>query len=341
MSWKEYTQANETVADWLPWGGITQPHVVEGKDGSFFSVIRYQPVLSNAELQLDLKPLGNGWSLWLDRHHQPGQEDSCHLVLCWNPFINKSGGAANALSKVLVPQAKCREYFALAAETLATQLKRNTEARLLEYQEIIDYMAFPISMGEESIEMPEVPLYLDALLTQDLDISLVHNDITLGDKKIVIFTLPASLDDEENSVVSKAFEHVPFRHVKRFLVFGAVEAEKNMRHYMGKWCQGRKSIRRSLTADLIGEMNGAYSENYQLLVKASTKAAVEDYVRHMLDLLEVPYVIEDYNRKDVWWGSLPGLFRANAAAPQIGFAGLNELLEHTEAVTSKGKEALA
>ena len=42
MSWKEFDLSNNTVADWLPWGGLTLPHVVQEKDGSYFGVIRYK-----------------------------------------------------------------------------------------------------------------------------------------------------------------------------------------------------------------------------------------------------------------------------------------------------------
>lgn len=38
------------------------------------------------------------------------------------------------------------------------------------------------------------------------------------------------------------------------------------------------------------------------------------------------YIVEDYNAKDLWWGSLPGLFRAATTPPICGFQALEELL---------------
>ena len=52
-------------------------------------------------------------------------------------------------------------------------------------------------------------------------------------------------------------------------------------------------------------------------------------VREVLNRLEALYIVEDYNRKDVWWGSLPGLFRANLTPPQMSFGGLSELMSHS------------
>ena len=44
---KEYDEKNLAVEEWLSWGGITLPHVMQQKGGSCFSVIEYEPYERN------------------------------------------------------------------------------------------------------------------------------------------------------------------------------------------------------------------------------------------------------------------------------------------------------
>ena len=48
----------------------------------------------------------------------------------------------------------------------------------------------------------------------------------------------------------------------------------------------------------------------------------------LLDSMELPYLVENYHQKNVWWGSLPGMFRSNIVPPILGFDSLDELLAH-------------
>ena len=65
MSWKEFDLSNNTVADWLPWGGLTLPHVVQEKDGSYFGVIRYKALPEDCVEKIEIPSFKEGWSLWL------------------------------------------------------------------------------------------------------------------------------------------------------------------------------------------------------------------------------------------------------------------------------------
>ena len=67
MSWKEFDLSNNTVADWLPWGGLTLPHVVQEKDGSYFGVIRYKALPEDCVKKIESPSFKEGWSLWLER----------------------------------------------------------------------------------------------------------------------------------------------------------------------------------------------------------------------------------------------------------------------------------
>ena len=194
MSWKEFDLSNNTVADWLPWGGLTLPHVVQEKDGSYFGVIRYKALPEDCVEKIEIPSFKEGWSLWLERQHVPLQEDGLYIVLCWNPFINKAGYAVNRLNKEIIVKAEdAGIYFATVLDDFAETIGKVTEADVLEYQDVIDFMSFAISYNEQKIIMPEVPLYLDALLSQDLDLNLSGNSIEMGGKETVAVSLACPL----------------------------------------------------------------------------------------------------------------------------------------------------
>ena len=50
------------------------------------------------------------------------------------------------------------------------------------------------------------------------------------------------------------------------------------------------------------------------------------YIRQILEAVELPFVMEDYNRKQCWWGSLPGMFRAGCRAWPRKIGSLEEFL---------------
>ncbi|TYZ20188.1 hypothetical protein [Selenomonas ruminis] len=329
MSWKEYDLSNNTVADWLPWGGLTLPHVVQEKDGSYFGVIRYKALPEESAAGIELPHFKEGWSLWLERQHVPLGEDGLYIVLCWNPFISKMGYAVNRLNKdMLVKAEDAGIYFATVLDDFAENLGKVTEASVLEYQDVIDFMSFAIAYNEQKIIMPEVPLYLDALLSQDLDLNLSGNSIELGGKETVAVSLAAPLPLKQEETLLHAVDRLPFRFVQRLLIMGPEKAEKKLMSYMSKWCGGRKSVKKLIKAPLLGELTGLYANTLFLLTDKGQGKEMERYIREVLNRLEALYIVEDYNRKDVWWGSLPGLFRANLTPPQMSFSGLNELMTH-------------
>ncbi len=327
MSWKEYDLSNNTVADWLPWGGLTLPHVVQEKDGSYFGVIRYKALPEGEKAEIKLPVFREGWSLWLERQHVPMGVDGLYIVLCWNPFINKAGYAVNRLNKEIIVKAEdAGIYFATVLDDFAQNLGEVTEAKVLEYQDVIDFMSFAIAFNEQKIIMPEVPLYLDALLSQDLDLNLAGNSIEIGGKETVVVSLASPLPLKQEETLLHAVDRLPFRFVQRLLLMGPEKAEKKLLGYMSKWCGGRNSVKKLIKEPLLGEFTGLYASNLFLLTDKGHGKEIERYIREVLNRLETLYIVEDYNRKDVWWGSLPGLFRANLTPPQMSFAGLQELM---------------
>ena len=57
-----------------------------------------------------------------------------------------------------------------------------------------------------------------------------------------------------------------------------------------------------------------------------------------LKVQEMSYVFEKYNLKDVWWGSLAGIFLANIVPPITEFNSLEEFILHLEEIKENSRE---
>ena len=337
MSWKEYDLENRSIADWLPWGGIVDPCIVRNKDDSFFGILEYQPY-PDAEKDVKLPEFRNGWSLWNEHQHIPqelGFADRYFLVLCWNPFLDAQKRIINPLGPKKIPENEDKSAFSSALKSVQKSMREVTNCHLLEYQEIMDFLSFALSLGEEHVTMPDVPLYLDAVLSEDLDLDLTGNNIIVNGKNVFVFSLPTGTDWLQEHTIDDSFVQIPYRHVQRLLLMSEKSADKTLRKFMSKWCGGRKSVRQLLMRDLSGKLNGYYSDSYFLLVPQEREDTIGAYAQNILNLLHIPYTLEDFNRKDIWWGSLPAIFRANITPPQVGFSGLSEILYHPQTATAK------
>ena len=79
---KEYDEKNLAVEEWLSWGGITLPHVMQQKGG-------YEPYERDyLTKKLDLPRFRRGWAVWNERQHTL-TTDKDFIVIFWNPFETK------------------------------------------------------------------------------------------------------------------------------------------------------------------------------------------------------------------------------------------------------------
>ena len=168
-------------------------------------------------------------------------------------------------------------------DTLASRFPPEAEAKILKYQEIIDYLAFSLSHGRMHVEMPDVPVDLDVYLTEDFTADFSKNLITFGEETFLILTLPAFLGAMEKTlrriIEEMEHAHIPCRHVQRILFFDEKEAKKEMerRDRMGLWCRSRKYIKELLEAHLHGKFHGYYNNTLVALVKTADYARAVAY----------------------------------------------------------------
>ena len=348
-SWKEYSLENKEVQDWVVWEALTHESVLRSKDDSVLGVIRYKPFQRKEGAGISLPAFSQGWVMNIEEQHGEEEEgESCFLTLTWNPFLSLKGDKVeNALGENTAMTLDAMEQHMFSVlDTLASRFPPEAEAKILKYQEIIDYLAFSLSHGRMYVEMPDVPVDLDVYLTQDFTADFSKNLITFGEETFLILTLPAFLGAMEKTlrriIEEMEHAHIPCRHVQRILFFDEKEARKEMerRDRMGLWCRSRKYIKELIEAPLHGKFYGYYNNTLVALVKTEDYGRTVAYLRKLFYETQEFYVIENFNAKQRWWGTIPAHFRAGVAAPICAFQSLEDLLMASGSEKKKETETL-
>ena len=346
-SWKEYSLENKEVQDWVVWEALTHESVLRSKDDSVLGVIRYKPFQRKESAGISLPAFSQGWVMNIEEQHGEAGE-ACFLTLTWNPFLSLKGDKVeNALGGNAAMGIDAMEQHMFSVlDTLASRFPPEAEAKILKYQEIIDYLAFSLSHGRMYVEMPDVPVDLDVYLTQDFTADFSKNLITFGEETFLILTLPAFLGAMEKTlrriIEEMEHAHIPCRHVQRILFFDEKEARKEMerRDRMGLWCRSRKYIKELIEAPLHGKFHGYYNNTLVALVKTENYARTVAYLRKLFYETQEFYVIENFNAKQRWWGTIPAHFRAGVAAPICAFQSLEDLLVASGSAKKEETETL-
>ena len=229
-SLNEFGLQSTAIEEWLPWGGIIRPSIMRQKDGSMFSIITYDPYTTDLSSTLPLREFRRGWVMWNEHQHAVGSQAQDYLIIGWNPF-ETNGRIENAL-RPGVMAAGSVDYFDQEIHRFLADFQKLTAARLLEYQEIMDVLSFSLSMGEDRQEMPDCPLYMDALLSQNVDFEFGSNDVFINGKRICAVSLFAP--DGANDLYQQ-LEHVTYRHVRRLLLFNKKQAKHDLLKYTSRW----------------------------------------------------------------------------------------------------------
>ena len=324
MSYKEYTVDDLAVDEWLSWGGITRPAILEQKDHSLFSVLTYLPWKKDfLTKEVEFPEFRRGWGFWSERQHTPTEEKN-YLALFWNPFIIKNKSyIANTLNDEKVARENYRAYFEYEMGDFTNKIQQITTAKQIEYQELINFLTFSLSVGDCYFEMPETPLALDVYLSQDITFKFAANDIFINDKRVLILTLPSLPNPEK---LFELFADKPYRYVRRLLTFDSEETEAEMDKYLGSWCPGRKTTLKEIQKGIVDKLNGYYHNGFIFHLPQNEYDDFRKYITDILTDMELPFIIEKYNLKDIWWGSLPGMYLSNITPPLLGFSSVTDLL---------------
>ena len=332
---KEFEINNEDVAEGLMWGGLTLPHVMQQKDGSCFSVIEYKPYEKNILTKnLEFPKFRRGWAMWNERQHTlKGDRD--FIILFWNPFETKlNPNIENTFGEKILKE-DFLKYFGEESEKFCKEFSKVTQAKLLKYQELMNFLSFTLNLEEVEIKMPEVPLYMDALLSQDVKIDFKANDIFINGKKIFIVSLP---DLPSAWEIFEKIKRFSYRYVRRILIFDEKESEIEMKKYCGKWCPNRKIMLKEIEKNILSKFNGYCWNGFIFLLDEMEEKIFRRDFEEYLQAKEISYIFEHFNLKDVWWGSLSGMYFANITLPLVGFDSVEEFILHKEKIQTETRE---
>lgn len=298
---------------WLCWGGLILPEVVRNKDGSLMGFIRYGRERREGKLELDCP---ENWAVWLDVHHLQGEESKT-LCLLWNLiWQDNNHKSAKGIKGESVAIETAPEYFQEVLTGLARQIAGlRPGSRVLRLEEVLSYLKSALQMEISEVPMPEVPLYLDAILSRDMEMKLYppaskdKNRLTIRGRETVVASLKDTLRESRLDLVLGAFREMDYRFCRRVLLMSEDRLEMEFRGLTREWCSQRKSMADYMLSKQQGT-GGLVSEMLIFAIDAEELIVRQEYIRQILEAVELPYVLEDYNRKSCWWGSLPGMFRA-------------------------------
>ena len=332
---KEFEIKADEVSEGLMWGGITLPQVIQQKDGSCFSVIEYEPYEKNyLTKNLNLPEFRRGWAIWNERQHTL-KGDKNFFVIFWNPFETKENPYIENTLGSKVKKKEFLKYFSEEVERILQEFSKVAQLKLLEYQELMDFLSFELTQEETKIGMPEVPLYMDALLSQDVNFNFKANDIYINGKRILAVTLPELLNDRE---LFEGLKNFSFRYVRRMLTFDEKESETELKKYTSKWCSGRKIMLEEIARGILSKFNGYCWNGFILQLEDSEYKTTRAYFEKYLQSKQTLFIFEEYNLKDVWWGSLAGMYLANITPPIVGFNSVEEFILNEESVQAEKQE---
>ncbi|WP_333595637.1 hypothetical protein [Anaerospora hongkongensis] len=314
-----------SVADKLPWGGLVHSAVVRNKDYSLMGFFQYT-AQNLSEKTIPIQHFRNGWSLWTEKQHLPGQEDKYYMTLNWNPFYDQSNRIINTLNKKAISVEESIPYFYQTLQQLENSFSPHVQVQILKDDAIISYLRSTLCTLR-SAPLTDRPLYLDALLSQDLQFTFRAQDLQIDGQTIGIVT---PLGDPEQSKLHILFDRLqeyPYRFARRFLFSDASTYKRDQERYMDKWCAGRSSMLELIRKHLGQGQIFAYDAKSILFWNQDTDS-LEIAIRQAetaMKELGIPCIIENYNLKDIFWGSLPGLFRANLTPPAVKLKDMTEI----------------
>ena len=278
----------------------------------------------------------NGWAIWTERQHYNGTYRDI-LTLFWNPQISRKAGIImNGLDHEAPVVKKAEEYFIGVLEKFQKMLSAVVDADILREEEILGYLGSVLRSEPFSMHMLEEPLYLDAILSKDIDFQVFgtstaqKNELCINERFVTALTPLGYPPMPIMGMLFHAFRDFDYRFVRRFLFTDEKNAEKEMAGYMEHWCRGRKSIKTFLQSHLDGVYYGIYTSAFVFQFPEEEREKNEVFIKRVLETMELPHILEDYNRKHVWWSTMPGIHQAGLTAPLKGIGGLPELLTITE-----------
>lgn len=340
-----------------------------------------QLVAFTARLNNMLQRLGSGWAMffeaarreataypdagfpdvasWIVDEERRGQfeeagthfETDFFLTLCWLPPSDRTSRVEALV--IDDPSDAPKAFWTSNLDTFSRETDRAfalvdtlmPEANWLDDEETLTYLHACISLKRHKVSAPEIPAYLDSILTDcDLTGGLAP---TLGGHALRVVSVlgyPAMTEPGFlNALDSLGFD---YRWVTRFLPIDKTEAEKVLTRYRRQWFAKRKSVLAILKETLENEPSqlvNTDADNKAADVDAALQSLGQDHVafghatisiaitdqdpeaaeakaraiERVLNERGFVAINEELNAVDAWLGTHPGNAYANVRQPLI------------------------
>jgi len=304
-------------------------------------------------------------SLLIDEERRTSFEDNDHfessyyLTLVYLPPSDVSNRIASYFiensSKVAVDYEAQLDLFGVEVGRLLDLLRGVIpEIRLLSDAETLTYLHGTISFNRHPVKVPEIPMYLDAILA---DTPLIGGlEPRLGStafKAICVLGFPGTSIPGILDTLNRLA--VEYRWMTRFIPMDKEEAIKELTRYKRKWFSKRKGIvtlikemvsgAESVMVDSDAE-NKAYDADEALQELSDDEVSFgyfsatvivwdEDQdrldtkaraVEKVINSLGFTTITESMNAVEAWLGTIPGHCRANVRRPILNTMNLTHLL---------------
>lgn len=231
------------------------------------------------------------------------------------------------------------------------------EVRYLSDDETLTYLHQCISVNKQSVVMPEVPMYLDALLADSPLLTGLEPKLAnhfLGTLTILGFpshSLPSILD---------GLNHLSFayRWMTRYIAIDKLEAEGLLKRHRQRWFAKRKNIFNLLQEVFLKQESALQDQTAikyanevdQALALLSEESVAYGYftctvtiidenqeqlkrklqeVQQVIQGMGFTTIIESFNAVEAWLSSLPGHAYANVRKPLLHTLNLAHLLPYS------------
>ena len=346
-------------------------------------------VASTARLNNALKRLGSGWAMFVEAERRPVAqypdssfpeslswlidqerraafeetdahfESVYHLTLLWMPPAESSSRAGNLLLETTAShQVDWREHlqrFVTETDRFLSLLEGvMPEIGWCDDEVTLTYLHSTVSAHAQRVAVPQVPFYLDALLT---DATLTGGlSPKLGDEHLRVVsvrgfptsTWPGMLDELNR-------QGFGYRWVTRFIFLDKVHAEKELTRLRRQWFAKRKGIvtllretifqqesplvdsdadNKAADADVALQELGSDAVSFGYLtatvvVRDRDSAMADEKIKAVERVIQgrgFVTIRESFNAVEAWLSSVPGHVYANVRQPLISTLNLAHLI---------------
>lgn len=313
----EYWVDDTKLYEWVPWGGFIHERVLRNKDDSLMAAFSYQ-----AKIEAENRPsfsflsthIQDGWVFWLERQCFAGHLED-YLFVLWQPLA----AAGNQVSQ---KQKAWLAHFLEVLQGIEREMASVAEIRPLEPKLFLTALYRAICFAKEKLPFPEIALYLDAYITQDIAFEILPNTFRVNHQSLAAYSVKY-LEVHGQDLQRLLFDTLPkdYRFSRRWVCLSPDQAKREMARYTKGWFSNRRAIRAAALDDLLFDMAGFCTNAF--FVFAPDDEALEPvkaYLGDAFQTMQIPYIEERRNFKETFWGSLPGLFRGNIVPPITGTA---------------------